>query len=109
MIKASGEKGLEAITDLFNNIIQGNTIPSDWDKSIIKNCFKGKGDAMVCGNYRGLKLLEHAMKLFERVMEKIIRDSVDIDSMQFGFMPGRGTIDAIFMYHPTDTGKVHCQ
>ena len=47
MIKASGEKGLEAITDLFNNIIQGNTIPSDWDKSIIKNCYKGKGDAMV--------------------------------------------------------------
>ena len=97
MIKASGEKGLEAITDLFNNIIQGNTIPSDWDKSIIKNCFKGKGDAMVCGNYRGLKLLEHAMKLFERVMETVIRDSVDIDSMQFGFMPGRGTIDAIFI------------
>ena len=47
MIKASGEKGLEAITDLFNNIIQGNKIPSDWDKSIIKNCYKGKGDAMV--------------------------------------------------------------
>ena len=24
--------------------------------------FKGKGDAMSCGAYRGVKLLEHAMK-----------------------------------------------
>ena len=30
-------------------------------------------------------------------MEKIIREKVDIAEMQYGFMPGRGTTDAIFI------------
>ena len=49
------------------------------------------------GNYRGLKLLDHVMKGMERVIEKIIRERISIDDMQFGFMPGRGTTDAIFI------------
>ena len=49
------------------------------------------------GNYRGLKLLGHVMKGIERVIEKIIRERISIDDMQFGFMPGRGTTDAIFI------------
>ena len=37
------------------------------------------------------------MKLLERVLEKRIRCQVSIDNMQFGFMPGKGTTDAIFI------------
>ena len=37
------------------------------------------------------------MKGIERVIEKIIRKRNSIDDMQFGFMPGRGTTDAIFI------------
>ena len=37
------------------------------------------------------------MKVLERIMEILVRDIVDIDSMQFGFRPGRGTTDAIFI------------
>ena len=37
------------------------------------------------------------LKVIERIIEKIIRENVDIDGMQFGFMPGRGTTDAIFI------------
>ena len=47
--------------------------------------------------YRGIKLLEHAMKVFERVMEARIRKIVKIDNMQFGFQSGVGTMDAIFI------------
>src|SRR5207244_4086203 len=57
----------------------------------------GKGDGMECGSYRGIKLLEHAMKVFERVIEARVRDRVKIDNMQFGFSPGKGTTDAIFI------------
>ena len=46
---------------------------------------------------RGLKLLDHVMKGMERVIEKIIMERVSIDDMQFGFRPGRGTTDAIFI------------
>ena len=51
MLKASGENGFSTITQLFNSIINESKIPEDWNRSIILNCFKGKGDAMERGNY----------------------------------------------------------
>ena len=51
---------------------------------------------MECGFYREIKLLEHAMKVTERVFERRIRQKVKNDAMQFGFMPGKGNTDAIF-------------
>ena len=48
-------------------------------------------------NYRGIKFLEHAMKVVERIFEHRIRQQIVIDDMQFGFMKGKGTTDAIFM------------
>ena len=53
MLKASGDTGLELFTELFNNIIEQNKVPTDWEKSIIINLYKGKGDAVERGNYRG--------------------------------------------------------
>ena len=52
---------------------------------------------MECGSYRAVKLLEHGMKVLERVVERRLRRKVNIDNMQFGFMPGKGTMDAIFI------------
>ena len=69
-------------------------------KQLIKDNQDVVGDKCVkddSGNLRGLKLLDHAMKGIERVIEKIIRERISIDDMQFGFMPGRGTTDAIFI------------
>ena len=56
-----------------------------------------KNDALNRGNYRGLKLIEQVMKVLERVVEGLIRQRVEIDEMQCGFMSGRGTTDAIFI------------
>ena len=36
------------------------------------------------------------MKVIECMFERKIREKVKIDTMQFGFMPGKGTTDAIF-------------
>ena len=47
--------------------------------------------------YRGIKLLEHAFKLYEKILDGHLREVVDIDKMQYGFMPGRGTVDAVFV------------
>jgi len=52
---------------------------------------------MECGSYRGIKLLEHALKVVERILENRIRQQIDIDDMQFGFMKGKGTTDATFI------------
>ena len=39
--------------------------------------------------------MEHAMKVVERIFEHRIRQQVEIDDLQFGFMKGKGTTDAI--------------
>jgi len=58
---------------------------------------RGKGDPMECGSYRGIRLLEHAVRVVEGIFEDRIRQWIDIDDMQFGFMKGGGTTDAIFV------------
>ena len=37
------------------------------------------------------------MKILERIVNSLIREVVSIDDSQFGFVPGRGTTDAIFV------------
>ena len=97
MMKAAGGFGSRWTTDLINNIVKEGCIPDDWRKSILVPVYKGKGDQLVCGSYRAIKLLEQPMKVLERVLEKRIRCQMSIDNMQIGFMPGKGTTDAIFI------------
>jgi len=37
------------------------------------------------------------MKVVERIFKNKIRQQIHIDDMQFGFMKGKGTTDAIFI------------
>ena len=54
-------------------------------------------EALAHGNYRGLKLTDQVMKLLEWVQDSSIYQMVNINGMQFTFMPGIGTTDAIFI------------
>ena len=64
------------MTDLINNIVKEGCIPDDWIKSILVHVYKGKGDPLVCGSYRAIKLLEQPKKVLERVLVKKIRCQV---------------------------------
>ena len=97
MLQAAGEAGIRWVTEICNAILKEGKVPSDWERSWIVSVYKGKGDALECGSYRGIKLLDQVMKVMERVIEKRVRSIVLIDEMQFGFRPGRGTTDAIFI------------
>ena len=97
MIVASGEIGVKVMMELCQRVLDGGGMPDERKTTVIVPIFKGKGDVMSCGSYRGVKLLEHAMKIVERVLERRIRTLVNLNEMQFGFMPGKGTVDAIFI------------
>ena len=97
MLKAAGESGIRWMTDLLNAVVKKGNIPEDWSKSWMVSIYKGKEDALDCNSYRGIKLLEHAMKVFERIIEARLRKKVEIDDMQFGFREGKSTTDAIFI------------
>ena len=61
MIQATGDIGIHWILDLRNGIVKEGSIPEDCKSSVVLPIYKGKGDPMQCGSYRGIKLLEHAM------------------------------------------------
>src|ERR1700748_2678950 len=71
-------------------------MPDAWRESVVVPIFKGKGDVQDCSNYRGIKLMSHTMKLWERILERRLRQMVEISGNQFGFMAERSTSDAIF-------------
>ncbi|GJS60272.1 retrovirus-related pol polyprotein LINE-1 [Tanacetum coccineum] len=72
-------------------------MPEEWRLSEVIPIFKNKGDAKVCSNYRGIKLLSHTMKLWERVIERRLRRETLVSENQFGFMPGRSSVEAIHL------------
>jgi len=95
MVQATEGIGTQWLLDLCNGIVKDGCIPEDSKSSVILPIYKGKGDPMECGSYRGIKLLENAMKVVERIFEHRIRQQIEVDDMQFGFIKGKGTTDAI--------------
>ena len=89
------EMGIKFLTRLFNRILMGERMPEKWRNELIP-IYKNKGDAKCCGNYRGLKLMSHTIKVWERIIEARLSDRVEISKQQYRFMPGKGTTDAMF-------------
>ena len=95
--KCMGEMGIKFLTRLFNRLLMGERMPEEWRRSMLIPIYKNKGDAQCCGNYREIKLMSHTMKVWERIIEARLRDRVEISKQQYGFMPGKGTTDAMFL------------
>ena len=51
------------LRQLTEVVFSNGVIPKDWEESHILNLYKGKGEALDRGNYRGLKLTDQTMKL----------------------------------------------
>ena len=85
----------ELLTYVLQRII-ADGIPDSWKKSKLIPIFKNKGDIIECNNYRGIKLMSHFMKLWERVIESRLREIVNIREIQFGFRPGMSTTEPVF-------------
>ena len=96
LLQAAGKVGIRELRNIFNDLLEGEEIPKDWNNGNNIPIYKEKGDAMDCGNYRGVRLLERGMKVYESELERRLRKIVDIGSYQFGFIQGRSTTGAIF-------------
>ncbi|KAK3558009.1 hypothetical protein QTP86_005829 [Hemibagrus guttatus] len=94
--KCLGEAAVEFLTSLFNRVLESERMPEEWRRSVLVPIFKNKGDVQSCSNYRGIKLMSHSMKLWERVVEARLRKVIEICEQQYGFMPRKSTTDAIF-------------
>ena len=97
LFKSAGRTGIEQITKVFQQILDTEICPEEWKDSTTLPFYKGKGDPLQCGKYRGIRLLEHGMKLWEKVLDGRLKEMVRISDNQFGFSSGRTTTDPIFM------------
>ena len=85
--KCMGKMGIKFSTRLFNRLLMGELMPEEWRTSVLISIYKNKGNAQCCGNYRGIKLMSHTMKVWERIIEARLRDRAKISKQQCGFMP----------------------
>jgi Reverse transcriptase (RNA-dependent DNA polymerase) len=92
-----GDIAIVWLTKLFNIIFRSNKMSDEWRRTILVPIFKNKGDIQSCTNYRGIKLISHIIELWERVIEHLLRKLTIVSKNQFGFMPERSTVKAIFL------------
>ncbi|KAK3517615.1 hypothetical protein QTP70_013098, partial [Hemibagrus guttatus] len=94
--KCLGDAAVEFLTSLFNRDLESEMMPEEWRRSVLVPIFKNKGNVQSCSNYRGIKVMSHTMKVWERVVEARLKKVVEICEQQYGFMPRKSTTDAIF-------------
>ena len=69
--KTAGEEGVELARHLKEAVFSCKVISPDGEESFILILYEGKGEALDRGNYRGFKLIDHVMKLLERVLDPL--------------------------------------
>ena len=88
------------ITAIFNKILHG-TYPVSWAHCAISPVFKGKGDARVMDNYRGIAVGTALSKLYSQVLLARLDAWAETGKWrakgQAGFRAGRGAVDNIFV------------
>ena len=97
MISVSGKVGVNMIMELCQYVANGKGMSDEWQTSVLVPIFKEKFDVRNCNLCRGVKLLEHAMKIVERVLARSIQKSLYANAMQFRPTAGRETTDAFFV------------
>ena len=90
------------VVGILNDLLADGEVPSLLRDAIMAPLYKEKGDRGDMNNYRGLTLLSHVSKLFERVL--CGRLTVYFDGIaganprsQFGFRAGRGVMDPMLI------------
>ena len=56
------------MTEICQSALDEFGIPAEWASSIVVPIFKGQVDIKTCSCYGTVKLLEHSMKVMERVL-----------------------------------------
>ena len=97
LIAASWVVGIQMTAEICQKVLDEFGMPVVWALSIVVSSIKRKGDIRNCSRYGAVKLLEHGMKVVERVIDKRLRGIASVDQMLFGAMPEIGTIDAVFI------------
>ena len=79
---------------LFNVIFHSFSYPICWAQSKLITLFKS-GDRLMCGNYRGISIMDTLAKVFDKLLLNRLVSWSSIDKCQAGAQRGRGCIEQI--------------
>ena len=68
LFENGGEKCLKSLTNIFNDTLFKDKLLEEWMLSVLVPIFKGKAGSL---SYSGIKLLEHAFKLYKEVLDRV--------------------------------------
>ena len=102
------------LAQLFRLFMRKACIPDGWKVAKITPLYK-KGQLLDPGNYRMLAVSGTLYRLYANVLRKVVTDwckaEHKIPDAQFGFIPGRNTLQPMFilrhMKHATKAKKKH--
>ena len=72
LIAASGEVRIQVMAEIRLTVLDGLQMSADWALSIVVPIFMGKDNIRNSSCYRTVRLLEHGMKVVERVLKKAL-------------------------------------
>ena len=101
LLKWLPEVGIKYLHSLYNSILDGHDIPTEWRRVVIVPIPKpGRNHATMEG-YRPISLLNCNRKILERIildrMEWWLEKNNKFDPYQFGFRKKRGTAQCLFI------------
>ena len=80
---------------IFNAAFRTFSLPSEWNYSILFVLYKS-GIKSDCNNYRGISIVNSALKLFDIMILNRIKLWANVDACQAGAQSGRGCLEQIF-------------
>ena len=97
LIKEGKDKSILLYHLIILKIWKTCSWPLAWKRSVYIPLPK-KGDLKLCSNYRTIALISHASKILLKIIQKRLEQKLndEINIVQAGFRPNRGTRDHIF-------------
>lgn len=94
LLKHGGPELTKRMHEIISLIWSKEELPDGWNYAVICPLHK-KGDPLVCGNYRGISLLNVAYKILSNILySRLVKYTEEIlGNYQCGFRPGRSTVN----------------
>ena len=76
--KSLGEEGVDMFLDLLQKIFEQEKMLEEWRNSLIVPIFKKKEGIQDSGNYRGINMMSHTIKIWERIVDRRMSEETSI-------------------------------
>lgn len=98
-IKSAAAACPQMMLHMYNTCLREGVFSKRWKEARLVLIDKGKGERLTASAYRPLCILDVAGKLMEKLMKTRLHGAIQsnggLSNMQYGFRPGRSTLDAI--------------